>query len=207
MGSRAVVVVCRDEAAARARASASTAARRGICLHAHRAAFFDDRGAGGGAARARPRRALDAAGLWDELDTDWVCLDCELMPWSAKAQELLRSQYAAVGAAAPRGARRGAWRRCDRPAARGLDVGDAARRAAASAAAARRAATSTPTAATAGRCASLDDLKLAPFHLLASEGARPRRPRPRLAHGDAGAARARPTRRCCSATGRTAWST
>jgi protein phosphatase len=43
--------------------------------------------------------AITGAGLWDEFQTDWVCLDCELMPWSAKAQELLRQQYAAVGAA------------------------------------------------------------------------------------------------------------
>ncbi len=43
---------------------------------------------------------IERAGLWQEFDTDWLCLDCELMPWSAKAQELLRSQYAAVGAAA-----------------------------------------------------------------------------------------------------------
>src|SRR5690606_30759495 len=40
-----------------------------------------------------------ASGFWEDFDTSWVCLDCELMPWSAKAQELLRSQYAAVGAA------------------------------------------------------------------------------------------------------------
>jgi len=40
------------------------------------------------------------AGIWEELGTDWVCLDCELMPWSAKAQELLRQQYAPTGAAA-----------------------------------------------------------------------------------------------------------
>jgi protein phosphatase len=33
-----------------------------------------------------------------QFNTDWACLDCELMPWSVKAQELLRSQYAAVGA-------------------------------------------------------------------------------------------------------------
>ena len=50
----------------------------------------------------------------------------------------------------------------------------------------RRPATSTPTGTTAGRSTSLDDLKLAPFHLLATEGARPHRPGPRLAHGDAG---------------------
>jgi protein phosphatase len=40
---------------------------------------------------------MDGSSLWDELATDWVCLDCELMPWSAKAQELLRGQYAAAG--------------------------------------------------------------------------------------------------------------
>ena len=47
----------------------------------------------------RVRAALTAADFWAEFGTAWVCLDCELMPWSAKAQELLRSQYAAVGAA------------------------------------------------------------------------------------------------------------
>ena len=47
----------------------------------------------------RVQAALTAADLWTKLETAWVCLDCELMPWSAKAQELLRTQYAAVGAA------------------------------------------------------------------------------------------------------------
>jgi protein phosphatase len=42
---------------------------------------------------------LSAADFWSDFMTDWVCLDCEIMPWSAKAQELLRHQYAAVGAA------------------------------------------------------------------------------------------------------------
>ena len=37
--------------------------------------------------------------MWSKLDTQWACLDCELMPWSAKAQELLRPQYAPVGSA------------------------------------------------------------------------------------------------------------
>ena len=48
----------------------------------------------------RINAVIERAGLWQEFNTDWLCLDCELMPWSAKAQELLRSQYAAVGAAA-----------------------------------------------------------------------------------------------------------
>ena len=46
------------------------------------------------------RAAVGTAGLWDELDTGWLLLDCELLPWSAKAEDLLRHQYAAVGAAA-----------------------------------------------------------------------------------------------------------
>ncbi len=46
----------------------------------------------------RVRAAIEVAGLWDELATDWLALDCELMPWSAKAVELLRTQYAPVGA-------------------------------------------------------------------------------------------------------------
>jgi protein phosphatase len=44
--------------------------------------------------------ALTASNFWERFKTDWVCLDCELMPWSAKAQALLQQQYAAVGAAA-----------------------------------------------------------------------------------------------------------
>jgi hypothetical protein len=44
--------------------------------------------------------ALDASDFWNQFQTEWVCLDAELMPWSAKAQELLHQQYAAVGAAA-----------------------------------------------------------------------------------------------------------
>src|SRR5262249_34837161 len=49
---------------------------------------------------ARLQTAITKAGLWDELSTDWLLLDCELMPWSAKAQELLTKQYAPVGASA-----------------------------------------------------------------------------------------------------------
>src|SRR5262249_1105919 len=47
----------------------------------------------------RIRLAMDLSGIWSNLETSWACIDCELMPWSAKAQELLRSQYAPVGAA------------------------------------------------------------------------------------------------------------
>ena len=48
----------------------------------------------------RVRAAIGKAGLWNELGTDWLIMDCELMPWSYKARELMWHQYAATGAAA-----------------------------------------------------------------------------------------------------------
>jgi len=98
MGSRAVVVVCRDEDAARRRFGV-VGEGAGIVYTRTGRRFFED-AAVEAALLARLRAALDAAGLWTELATDWAVLDCELMPWSVKAQELLREQYAAVGAAA-----------------------------------------------------------------------------------------------------------
>ena len=97
MGSRAVVVVCRDEKAARERFGVTTG-ESGIVTTRTGRRFFNDQDL----ERRfldRVRAALTVADLWAKLDTSWVCLDCELMPWSAKAQELLRTQYAAVGAA------------------------------------------------------------------------------------------------------------
>jgi protein phosphatase len=44
--------------------------------------------------------ALEQSGFYEKFQTNWVCLDAELMPWSAKAQSLLQTQYGAVGAAA-----------------------------------------------------------------------------------------------------------
>ncbi|HJT78100.1 MAG TPA: polynucleotide kinase-phosphatase, partial [Gemmataceae bacterium] len=98
MGSRAVVIVCRDEDAARRRFGA-VGEGSGICLTRTGRRFFEAP-AVEAELLGRVRQALGAAGFWEEFHTDWVCLDCELMPWSAKAQELLRQQYAAVGAAA-----------------------------------------------------------------------------------------------------------
>jgi protein phosphatase len=98
MGSRAVVIVCRDEDAARRRFGV-VGEGIGICYTRTGRRFFDD---------AKIEKeflekacgAVGAAGFWEQFQTDWICLDAELMPWSAKAQELLRQQYAAVGAAA-----------------------------------------------------------------------------------------------------------
>jgi len=51
-------------------------------------------------ALARLRGAIEGAGLWNELETGWLLLDLEILPWSLKAGELLLTQYAAVGSAA-----------------------------------------------------------------------------------------------------------
>jgi protein phosphatase len=98
MGSRAVLVVCKDgEAASRRFRSAGD--RLGVVVTRTGRPFFS-RSEVERALLERVRQALSAAKFWERLGTDWVCLDAELMPWSAKALELLRDQYAATGAAA-----------------------------------------------------------------------------------------------------------
>ncbi|MFF5445754.1 polynucleotide kinase-phosphatase [Streptomyces sp. NPDC012888] len=97
MGSRAVVLLCKDSEAAAARfgvrgPSGSVYTRTGR-------PFFDDPGITE-EVLARLRDAVSTAGLWEEFETDWLLLDGELLPWSLKSAGLLRNQYAAVGAAA-----------------------------------------------------------------------------------------------------------
>jgi protein phosphatase len=113
------------------------------------------------------RVAATTAGFWDEFRTDWLCLDCELMPWSAKAQELLKQQYAAVGASA-RATLADEVAALKQAAERGLDMIELLARASA-----RREMVGDYVAAYRRYCWSVDsvsDLKLAPFHLLATEG-------------------------------------
>ncbi|WP_371599754.1 polynucleotide kinase-phosphatase [Streptomyces sp. NBC_00564] len=97
MGSRAVALVCRDAEAARERfgVEGPTGA-----LYTRTGRPFFDSAEVTEEILGRVRAAVSAAGLWAELETDWVLLDAELMPWSLKASGLLRTQYAAVGAAA-----------------------------------------------------------------------------------------------------------
>lgn len=115
MGSRAVALVCRDASVARERfgidgidgtdgtdsgGGEATAHGPTGALHTRTGRPFFDDPAVTEEILGRLRTAIDAAGLWAELDTDWLLLDAELMPWSLKATGLLRTQYAAVGAAA-----------------------------------------------------------------------------------------------------------
>ena len=96
MGSRAVVSSAGMEAAAK---RFGVEGETGIITTRTGRRFFNDIEVET-AILGRIRDALTAAKFWEEFSTDWVVLDCELMPWSAKAQELLKSQYAAVGSAA-----------------------------------------------------------------------------------------------------------
>lgn len=163
MGSRAVVVVCRDEDVARRRFGIVDESF-GICYTRTGRRFFEE-AEQEAEFLARVRDAAQAGAIFEKLGSDWFLLDGELMPWSAKAQELLRQQYASVGAAAGsafletlpvlEAAADGVGPMLDRFRARAEDATrfvDAYRR----------------------YCwpvRSVGDLKFAPFHLLASEGA------------------------------------
>lgn len=98
MGSRAIAIVCRDEQAALKRFGVDTGQQGTIYTRTGRPFFHDSPTET--AFLDRIRQALTTSDFWATFETDWVCLDCELMPWSAKAQELIRTQYASVGAAA-----------------------------------------------------------------------------------------------------------
>jgi protein phosphatase len=98
MGSRAVVIICRDKSVAARRFLVEEGGTGAIVTRTGRPFFTDP--AQENALLAKVTAGVTAAGLWLELGTDWLVLDCELLPWSAKAGELLRRQYASVGVAA-----------------------------------------------------------------------------------------------------------
>jgi protein phosphatase len=172
MGSRAVALVCRNAEAARERFGGEGTSPSGgggptgsLYTRTGRP-FFDDE-AFTEQILGRLRTAITEADLWTELRTDWLLLDAELMPWSLKAQGLLRSQYAAVGAASG-AAFPAALAALEGAAARGVDVTallarqrDRAGDAAAFTDAYRRYCWTTD---------GLDGVRLAPFQILAAQG-------------------------------------
>ncbi|MCA9553845.1 MAG: polynucleotide kinase-phosphatase [Myxococcales bacterium] len=166
MGSRAVLVVCRDEDAAHRRFGIQGDGL-GVMYTRTGRPFFSDK-ALEQALLTRVRDALQGAGFFERFATEWFCLDAELMPWSAKAQALLREQYAPVGASAGASLAR-ATEALARAAARTPDAAPLLARFEA-----RRDAVTRYTEAYRRYCwpvEGLQGLRLAPFHLLASEGA------------------------------------
>ncbi|WP_420629465.1 polynucleotide kinase-phosphatase [Candidatus Leptofilum sp.] len=98
MGSRAVVIVGQSETAVQKRFGVAERSL-GIVYTRTGRRFFADTAVEQQFLRYL-QEALTQANFWEQMQTSWVCLDCELMPWSEKAQALLKDQYAAVGAAA-----------------------------------------------------------------------------------------------------------
>ncbi|MCU1322241.1 MAG: Bis(5-nucleosyl)-tetraphosphatase (asymmetrical) [Acidobacteriaceae bacterium] len=166
MGSRAVVVICRDENVSQKRFGVVNPSLGMVYTRTGRRFFPEE-----DLERqflARLQQATEQSGIWSELATDWLCLDCELMPWSAKAQELLQKQYAPVGISgtqaltaeqkvlAQASQRIGGLEGLSERVTQRLDAVERYVK---------------EYRQYCWPVTSLDDLKLAPFHVLASEGA------------------------------------
>jgi protein phosphatase len=165
MGSRAVLLVCRSPDDARARFGLPGAAGA-VWTRTGRPFFAPELTA---SLTDQVRAAITKAGLFDELGTSWLLLDAELLPWNVKAGSLLRDQYAAVGAAA-RASLPAAVAVLEQASDRGRpEVGALLERTRA-----RRANAEAFTTAYLRYCWATDGLagvRVAPFQLLASEGA------------------------------------
>lgn len=165
MGSRAVVIICRDETTAKKRFDVVNEGI-GICYTRTGRRFFENSQLET-EFLSRVNAALCQSCFWETFNTDWVCLDGELMPWSAKAQGLLRQQYAPVGRAS-RLALTDAVTVLQKAQERGVDV-------TAHLSSYQQRAEMAHQYITAYRrycwtVNDISDLKLAPFHILATEG-------------------------------------
>jgi protein phosphatase len=166
MGSRAVVVICRNEETALARFGVEGEGR-GIVYTRTGRRFFTDK-ALEIAVLDRLANALGQSSFWDKFQSDWFCFDCELMPWSVKAEDLLRTQYAPTGAAAA-AAVAAARDNLQQAADRGQDVAQLIE-----SFNSRASLVHQYVRAYRHYCwpvRSIDDIKLAPFHILATDGA------------------------------------
>lgn len=164
MGSRALLVVAKDAGSAMARFGVEDG-KAGVIYTRTGRPFFKPE-AEEAAVVARIGKAMQSAGLWEELQTDWVLLDAELMPWSAKAQDLLKRQYLPTVAAAKSSASALLESISKAGEIEGLD------------ALRNRAETQFANANLMGQtingycwaAESIEDYRIAPFHILATEG-------------------------------------
>lgn len=166
MGSRAVIALCRDDQVARRRFGTVGDETGAIWTRTGRA-FFAERSMTE-ALLERLRSAVDKAGLWEELSTDWLILDAEIMPWSAKASSLIEQQYEPVGVSARAGLG-AALDAATRAAARGVEAEGLRDRL--TLRAGKAVSYARAWAPYVWSVSGIGDLKVAPFHVLASEGA------------------------------------
>ncbi len=166
MGSRAIIVVGRDAAGAQTRFGVRND-NGGIVYTRTGRRFFDDAGVER-QVLDQVRAGLDAADAWSTLATEWAVVDAEIMPWSAKGGGLIRNHYEPAGDAARTGLRE-ATAALRQAAERDIEISGLLDRFT------RRAALTACYDEAYRRYSwpvdGIEGLKVAPFHLLATEGA------------------------------------
>ena len=168
MGSRGVIVICKDAETAKNRFRV-TDDSFGIVYTRTGRHFFEDKETET-AILQRLQKVLAESGFWEDFNTGWVCLDAEIMPWSAKALKLLEEQYAPVGCAGGNGlmAATEAVKKAGITLGENPLLSDLLERCQA-----RATAVDLYTDAYRQYCwnvETLDDYRIAPFHILATEG-------------------------------------
>jgi len=167
MGSRAILVICKNEETVLNRFGIENAGI-GICYTRTGRNFFTDSSLEK-EFLGRVQSALTKSGFWDKFKTNWVCLDAELMPWSAKAHALLKNQYASVGSSA-KNSLKAVEETLQKTKDRGIDDATIILEKFSY----KKKAVSRFIDAYRNYCwevNSVEDYKLAPFHILATEGA------------------------------------
>lgn len=97
MGSRAVIIVTKDFESTN-KVFGINEETLGVCYTRTGRKFFNNKNIENELLE-KINKALTKADFWDKFNTTWVCLDCEIMPWSFKALDLVKNQYASVGIA------------------------------------------------------------------------------------------------------------
>lgn len=164
MGSRAVIQIAKDPIAAQNRYGIA-AGEIGIVYTRSGRRFFNDLDLETLFLKTLSKAITDA-NIWNELNTDWLTLDCEIMPWSMKAIELIKRQYAAVGCAAEH-ANKALVNVLEKVSDRGQDVEKLAAKAKDSLRSSGKFKKAYKSYC--WNVSSLEDIKVAPFHILASE--------------------------------------
>jgi 3' terminal RNA ribose 2'-O-methyltransferase Hen1 len=99
LGARAVIVLCRGPQTALDRFGVAEGPPGIIYTRRGRHFFEAPDAAAEHTILERLGTVLERSGFWEQFATDWVCLDTELFPWPAHAHSLLMEQYAPVGRA------------------------------------------------------------------------------------------------------------
>ncbi|HLE81751.1 MAG TPA: hypothetical protein VJA25_10715 [Dehalococcoidia bacterium] len=166
MGSRAICIVCRDQETAAQRFGVSSGDG---CIYTRMGRpFFPP----AHEAQVLEKLRADLDHLWSILHTSWVALDCEIMPWNLKAQGLIERQYAATSCAGTLASASAAIAACECLTNRVGEMAPeplSAVEALASRCKTRMLNAGALRAAYRPYCSS-DQMRVAPFHLLAWEG-------------------------------------